>query len=200
LDAAPDAAAAAALARAGAELVIRSDVGGDGRLLDALVVTLKLRWDTLPEPVRTAITAVRTRDELLDSQRVAVIDDDIRNIFSMTALLEDYGMDVVSAESGAAGLALLDGQPDLAAVLVDIMMPEMDGYEVIRRIRADGRFRNLPLIAVTAKAMAEDRERCFDAGASDYLSKPVEKEELIAVLRTWIKRRKPRGTTAGAVR
>ena len=108
-------------------------------------------------------------------------------------------IEVVSAESGAAGLALLNAQPELAAVLVDIMMPEMDGYEVIRRIRADARFRDLPLIAVTAKAMAEDRERCFNAGASDYLSKPVEKEELIAVLRTWVKRRKPRGSTPGTL-
>ena len=197
LDAAPGAEAAAALARAGAELVIRTDAGGEGQLLDRLVATLKLRWDSLPEALRAAITAVRTRDELLDGQRVAVIDDDIRNIFSMTALLEDHGIEVVSAESGAAGLALLNAQPELAAVLVDIMMPEMDGYEVIRRIRADARFRDLPLIAVTAKAMAEDRERCFNAGASDYLSKPVEKEELIAVLRTWVKRRKPRGSTPG---
>ncbi|MFC0340754.1 HAMP domain-containing protein [Paracoccus niistensis] len=196
LDAAPGATAAGAIARLGAELVIRSETGGEGRLLDALVATLKLRWDGLPESLRAAITAVRCRDELLDGQRVAVIDDDIRNIFSMTALLEDHGIEVVSAESGAAGLALLDAQPDLAAVLVDIMMPEMDGYEVMQRIRADARFRELPLIAVTAKAMAEDRERCFNAGASDYLSKPVEKEELIAVLRTWIKRRKPRGTVA----
>ncbi|SDK61866.1 HAMP domain-containing protein [Paracoccus chinensis] len=196
LDAAPGASAAGVISRLGAELVIRSETGGDGRLLDALVATLKLRWDGLPESLRAAITAVRCRDELLDGRRVAVIDDDIRNIFSMTALLEDHGIEVVSAESGAAGLALLDAQPDLAAVLVDIMMPEMDGYEVMQRIRADARFRELPLIAVTAKAMAEDRERCFNAGASDYLSKPVEKEELIAVLRTWIKRRKPRGTVA----
>ena len=197
LDAAPDAAVSANLDRLNAELVMRGEPGGQAQLLDALVGALKLRWDSLPETLRSAIAAVRSRDGLLDGQRVAVIDDDIRNIFSMTALLEDHGIEVRSAESGKAGLELLDAEPDLAAVLVDIMMPEMDGYEVIRRIRSDSRFRSLPVVAVTAKAMAEDREHCFNAGASDYLAKPVEKEELIAVLRTWIKRRQPRGGARG---
>ncbi|MRX49963.1 HAMP domain-containing protein [Paracoccus sp. S-4012] len=195
LDAEPDQAAAELLASLRAEVVLRGETDAQPRLLDAVAGTLRLKWDRLPEALRAAITAARSRDDLLAGQHVAVIDDDIRNIFSMTALLEDHGIEVVSAESGKAGLELLDTEPDIAAVLVDIMMPEMDGYEVMRRIRADARFRDLPVIAVTAKAMTEDRERCFNAGASDYLSKPVEKEELIAVLRTWMKRRRPRNGT-----
>ena len=113
----------------------------------------------------------------------------------MTALLEEHRAIVVSAEDGGSGIKLLSRQPDVAAVLVDIMMPGMDGYETMRRIRGTEKLRDLPVIAVTAKAMQEDRERCFEAGASDYLSKPVDKDELIAVLRTWIRRR--HGETEG---
>ena len=138
------------------------------------------------------------------SARILVVEDDVRNIFALSSVLEPKGAKVEIARNGREALEHLarskaPGGAPVDLVLMDIMMPEMDGYEVIRRIRADARFRDLPLIAVTAKAMAEDRERCFNAGASDYLSKPVEKEELIAVLRTWVKRRKPRGSTPGTL-
>ncbi|HRO15615.1 MAG TPA: response regulator, partial [Paracoccus sp. (in: a-proteobacteria)] len=192
-DTEPSAEDARLLARMRASVIEPVETGGTGALLDALAAALRLRWSDLPVDLRQTIAASPARDSVLAGQTVAVIDDDIRNIFSMTALLEDHDLKVVSAESGPDGLALLERTPDVAAVLVDIMMPGMDGYEMMRRIRADARLRDLPLIAVTAKAMAEDRERCFEAGASDYLSKPVEKEELIAVLRTWLKRRQPAG-------
>ena len=175
-----------------AEMLQQDGEDATGAMLDAVTGVLRLRWTDLPEALRAEMASLRLRDSLLAGQLVVVIDDDIRNIFSMTALLEDHDLRVLSAENGPAGLSMLAENPDTAAVLVDIMMPEMDGYEVIRRIRRDERLRNLPVIAVTAKAMAEDRDRCFEAGASDYLSKPVEKGELIAVLRTWMKRRSPR--------
>ncbi|MBV0890826.1 HAMP domain-containing protein [Paracoccus sp. Z118] len=181
--------------RSGADLVV-ADEPDPALLMDRVAAGLRLRWDSLPADIRSAIGAARPRDEVLEGERVLVIDDDIRNIFSMTALLEDYGLQVLSAESGPEGLKLLEQNPDIAAALVDIMMPEMDGYEVIRRIRRSDQLRDLPVIAVTAKAMQEDRDRCFEAGASDYLSKPVDREDLISVLRTWTKRR--RGTNGGS--
>ncbi|WP_136651797.1 HAMP domain-containing protein [Paracoccus aeridis] len=177
------------LNRSRAEVIVAEEADA-GVLMDRLAAGLRLRWDALPADIRSAIGAGRSRDDVLDGERVLVIDDDIRNIFSMTALLEDYGLNVLSAESGPAGLDLLDQNPDIAAVLVDIMMPEMDGYEVIRRIRRSEKLRDVPAIAVTAKAMQEDRDKCFEAGASDYLSKPVDRDDLTSVLRTWVKRRR----------
>ena len=117
-----------------------------------------------------------------------VIDDDIRNIFSLASALEEYGVELSYAESGRAGLDLLDGQPDADVVLVDIMMPDMDGYETIREIRSREGFADLPIVAVTAKAMKGDRQKCIQAGASDYVSKPVDIDHLVSVLRVSIQR------------
>jgi CheY-like chemotaxis protein len=117
-----------------------------------------------------------------------VIDDDIRNIFSLASALEEYGIELRYAESGRAGLELLDSMPAVDMVLVDIMMPDMDGYETIREIRSRGRFADLPVVAVTAKAMKGDRQKCIQAGASDYVSKPVDLDQLISVLRVSVQR------------
>ena len=117
-----------------------------------------------------------------------VIDDDIRNIFSLTSALEEYGIDLSYAESGRAGLELLDRQPGVDVVLVDIMMPDMDGYETIREIRSRPGLHDLPVVAVTAKAMKGDRQKCIQAGASDYVSKPVDIDHLVSVLRVCIQR------------
>jgi signal transduction histidine kinase/DNA-binding response OmpR family regulator len=178
----------APLAEAGVRVFV-ADEAGDGPLFDEVACALHLPTSVLPPEMVSVICGAPKRDALLDGRKIMIIDDDIRNIFSMTALLEEHQAVVVSAEDGRSGIQLLDREPDAAAVLVDIMMPGMDGYETIRRIRRSEKLRNLPLIAVTAKAMPEDREKCFEAGASDYLSKPVDKDELIAVLRTWMKRR-----------
>jgi CheY-like chemotaxis protein len=117
-----------------------------------------------------------------------VIDDDIRNIFSLASALEEYGIDLSYAESGRAGLELLDAKPGMDVVLVDIMMPDMDGYETIREIRSRAESADLPIVAVTAKAMKGDRQKCIQAGASDYVSKPVDIDHLISVLRVSIQR------------
>jgi CheY-like chemotaxis protein len=119
---------------------------------------------------------------------VVVVDDDIRNIFSLASALEEYGINLRYAESGRAGLDLLKATPEVDALLVDIMMPDMDGYETIREVRALGGFSDLPIVAVTAKAMKGDRQKCIQAGASDYVSKPVDIDQLISVLRVAIRR------------
>jgi CheY-like chemotaxis protein len=135
-------------------------------------------WGTgmsLPEPVLTG-------------KKVLVVDDDIRNVFAMTSMLEESGLEVHSAETGQAALDALEEIPDMDLVLMDIMMPGMDGYDAIRAIRAFSTFRPLPIIAVTAKAMPGDREKCLEAGASDYVSKPVEPAQLLTLLSQWTSR------------
>jgi len=116
------------------------------------------------------------------------VDDDIRNVFAMTSVLERYGMNVIPAESGPEALAKLEGHPETDAVLMDIMLPEMDGYKVAQSIRKQKKFKSLPILALTAKAMKGDREKCLEAGCSDYLAKPVDIQQLLSVLRLWLYR------------
>jgi CheY-like chemotaxis protein len=112
----------------------------------------------------------------------------VRNIFALSSVLERRGMKVFTASTGSEAIELLEATPELSIVLMDIMMPEMDGYRTIRRIRQNPTFRKLPIIALTAKAMKGDREKCFEAGASDYLAKPVNTEQLLSSLRMWFHR------------
>jgi CheY-like chemotaxis protein len=127
-------------------------------------------------------------DATLAGRKVLVVDDDIRNIFALTSVLERHKMKVLAAESGRQAIETLDREPDVDLVLMDIMMPEMDGIETMQAIRQLARFKALPIIAVTAKAMKGDREKCIEAGAWDYLSKPVDTEQMLAVLRGWLHR------------
>ncbi len=124
----------------------------------------------------------------LAGKKVLVVDDDVRNIFALTALLERHKMAVFSAENGRAAIDALGKNPDVDIVLMDIMMPEMDGFETMRQIRQMKQFESLPMIALTAKAMKGDREKCIEAGASDYLSKPVDTDQLLSLLRVWLYR------------
>ncbi|HVG47839.1 MAG TPA: response regulator, partial [Rubellimicrobium sp.] len=134
----------------------------------------------------------------LKGARVLIVDDDIRNIFSLTSMLESLGMEVLHAESGMEGIRILEATPDVDAALIDIMMPDMDGYETMREIRERLQLRELPLISVTAKAMKGDRAKCLDAGASDYIAKPVDLDLLLALLRVWIGRSRARRGADGA--
>ena len=118
--------------------------------------------------------------------KVLLADDDMRNVFSLSALLAGHGLDVVTAADGKEALERLEENPDIRLVLMDIMMPEMDGYEAMRRIRANGRYQNLPVIALTAKAMAGDREKCIAAGASDYIAKTIDSSKLLSLKHVWM--------------
>jgi CheY-like chemotaxis protein len=129
---------------------------------------------------------VRRTDPVLEGKKVLIVDDDMRNIFALTSALERYKMDVAFAENGQAGIDVLTSRPDIDVVLMDIMLPEMDGFETIRRIRAVPRHKALPIIALAAKAMSGDREKCLDAGASAYISKPVDVGRLLSLLRVWL--------------
>jgi CheY-like chemotaxis protein len=116
------------------------------------------------------------------------VDDDVRNIFALTSVLENHEMEVLSATNGRQAISIIESTPDLSIVLMDIMMPEMDGYETMREIRNDSKFRTLPILALTAKAMKGDREKCLQAGASDYIAKPVNTDQLLSLLRVWLYR------------
>jgi signal transduction histidine kinase/DNA-binding response OmpR family regulator len=139
-------------------------------------------------PAKSRLGHNKHEDPVLAGRKIVVIDDDIRNIFSLASALEEYGIELSYAESGRAGLDVLDSQPEVDVVLVDIMMPDMDGYETIREIRARPGLADLPIVAVTAKAMKGDRQKCIQAGASDYVSKPVDIDHLVSVLRVSIQR------------
>ena len=134
----------------------------------------------------------------LAGAQILIVDDDIRNIYSLTSVLESYDVEVLHAERGRDGILILEQTPGVDVALIDIMMPEMDGYETMQQIRANPDLVNLPLIAVTAKAMKGDRQKCLDAGASDYIAKPVDIELLLALLRVWISRGRDAAAVAAA--
>jgi CheY-like chemotaxis protein len=127
-------------------------------------------------------------DAVFAGKRVLIVDDDVRNIFSLTSMLEDHGMQVSFAENGKDAVALLRERQDFDLVLMDIMMPEMDGYETTRAIRQVPALKSLPIIALTAKAMKGDREKTIAAGASDYITKPVDTDQLLSLMRVWLYR------------
>ena len=170
------------------ESIIVKDARSPERLLDETALFLHRVQARLPEAKRRMLERVRRQDVVLTGRHVLVVDDDVRNIFALTAVLEGYGMVVRFAESGQAAIDLLAADEKCDAVLMDVMMPGMDGNEAIRRLRRDNRFVKLPIIAVTAKAMKGDRERSIEAGASDYITKPVDTEKLLSLLRVWLYR------------
>ncbi len=156
------------------------------RLLDETALFLHRVEADLPETKQQMIRQVHDSDPTLTERKVLVVDDDIRNIFAITSVLESHHVKVLYAENGQEGLDTLQANPDIDVVLMDIMMPEMDGYETIRAIRKIDQFRQLPIIALTAKAMKGDRDKCIEAGASDYIAKPIDIEQLLSLLRVWM--------------
>ena len=156
-------------------------------LLEEITLFLHRSTMSLPQTSRTLI-ASREADRDLANRKVLIVDDDVRNLFALTGALEQYGMSVLNAENGKEAIELLKSVRDVEMVLMDIMMPELDGYDTIRIIRGHEEFKDLPIIAVTAKAMKGDREKCIDAGASDYIAKPVNVEQLTSLLRVWLNR------------
>jgi HAMP domain-containing protein/CheY-like chemotaxis protein/signal transduction histidine kinase len=171
-----------------AETIIVKDVKSPERLLDETALFLHRVEAKLPEQKRKMLEHLHDADSVVAGKNVLVVDDDVRNIFSLTSMLEDHGMIVRFAENGKQAIEQLKKDPNVDAVLMDVMMPEMDGYETTRAIRAMDQFKSLPIIALTAKAMKGDREKCITAGASDYITKPVDTEQLLSLLRVWLYR------------
>ncbi len=171
-----------------ARSVVLKGVESPERLLDETALFLHRVVADLPPAKQKMIERLHRSDEALAGKRVLVVDDDVRNIFALSSVLERRSMNVLTASTGREAIAMLESTPDVAIVLMDIMMPEMDGYETIQAIRANPQFRRLPIIALTAKAMKGDREKCLEAGASEYLAKPVNTEQLLSALRMWLHR------------
>ncbi|HEX3896456.1 MAG TPA: response regulator, partial [Rudaea sp.] len=171
-----------------AKSIVLKDVRSPERLLDETALFLHRVVSALPPHKQQMLERLHQSDEALIGKKVLIIDDDIRNIFALSSLLERHGVNVLTATAGADAIALIDETPDVALALVDIMMPQMDGYQTIRLIRERPAFRLLPMIALTAKAMKGDREKCLEAGASDYIAKPVNSEQLLSLLRIWLHR------------
>jgi CheY-like chemotaxis protein len=171
-----------------AKTIIVKDVRSAERLLDETALFLHRVQANLPEPKRKMLENLHKGDAGLAGKKILVVDDDIRNIFAMTSVLERHNMQVVTAEDGREAISILENNNDVDAVLMDIMMPEMDGYETMRLVRQKQQFRQLPIIALTAKAMKQDREKCLEAGASDYIAKPVDIDRLLSLLRVWLHR------------
>jgi HAMP domain-containing protein/signal transduction histidine kinase/DNA-binding response OmpR family regulator len=174
--------------RAVAKSVVLKDVQSPERLFDETALFLHRVVADLPEAKRNMLERLHGSNEVLRSRKVLVVDDDARNIFALTTVLENHDMEVVSATNGRQAIEIIQNSPDLGVVLMDIMIPEMDGYETMKGIRKDSRFRTLPILALTAKAMKGDREKCLQAGASDYIAKPVNTEQLLSLLRVWLHR------------
>jgi CheY-like chemotaxis protein len=158
------------------------------RLLDQAALFMHRSLMQLGETTRQAVADLHQSNKSLAGKRVLIVDDDMRNIFALSTVLEEHQMAISSAGNGRDAIRILQEQPDVDIVLMDIMMPGMDGFETMREIRKLSQFKNLPIIAVTAKAMKGDRERCIEAGAWDYLAKPVDAEQMLASLRAWLHR------------
>jgi len=156
------------------------------RLFDQVALLLHRDAGRLPLHQRRLLEELYQSNKLLAGKKVLVVDDDMRNIFALTSVLEEYEMKILSADNGRDAIELVREDPAIDAILMDIMMPEMDGLDTTRAIRTIPGCKNMPIIAVTAKAMKGDRDRCLEAGAWDYLSKPVDKEQLLATLRAWL--------------
>jgi CheY-like chemotaxis protein/signal transduction histidine kinase len=171
-----------------ARSVVVKGVESPERLLDETALFLHRVFADLPPQKQEMLERLHRSDDALVGKKVLVVDDDVRNIFALSSVLERRGMTVLTAGTGREAIATLNSTPDMAIVLMDIMMPEMDGYETMQVIRQNPAFRRLPIIALTAKAMKGDREKCLEAGASEYLAKPVNTEQLLSGLRMWLHR------------
>jgi CheY-like chemotaxis protein len=170
------------------ELIVLKQVTTPEAVLEETTLFLHQALDRLPPAQRGVLTQRQISGTELSGKKVLIVDDDIRNIFALTGALEQHGMCVVNAENGTDGIEILKQNPDTDIVLMDIMMPELDGYDTMRIIRGLDEFKSLPIIAVTARAMKGDREKCLEAGASDYIAKPINMEQLTSLMRVWLTR------------
>jgi CheY-like chemotaxis protein len=163
-------------------------VQSQARLLERATLFLHLPLADMPPEKQRMLTELYRTQSILAGAKVLVVDDDVRNIFATTAVLESLEMNVLAVETGTAALEALEATPDIDVILMDVMMPGLDGYETMRAIRKNEKYARLPIFAVTAKAMAGDREKCIDAGATDYVPKPIDPAQLEGMLRLWLRR------------
>ncbi|HTF31210.1 MAG TPA: response regulator, partial [Flavitalea sp.] len=171
-----------------ANTVVLKTANSQERLLDETMLFLHRVESQLPKEKQNIIRKLHKTEEILKNKKVLVVDDDIRNIYSLTNVLEEEGMTCLTAENGIAAVKILKENPDIDIILMDIMMPEMDGYEATKEIRSISKFNKLPIIALTAKAMKGDREKCLHADMSDYIAKPLNIEQLLSLMRVWLYR------------
>jgi hypothetical protein len=169
-----------------AETIIVKDVRSPERLLDETALFLHRVESHLPTERRRVLEQLHSADSVFQGRKILIVDDDVRNVFALASVLESYGMEVLYGENGHEGLAKLRDNPDVDLVLMDLMMPELDGYDTIRTLRKHQEFEKLPVIALTAKAMKGDREKSIEAGASDYITKPVDTDQLLSLMRVWL--------------
>ena len=168
------------------ESIIVKGVNSPAKLLDEVSLYLHLEVSKLPKERIKMLSLMHDKASILKGKKILLTDDDMRNVFVVTNILEQKGVNVIVAKNGREALKSLEDNHDINLVIMDIMMPEMDGYTAIKEIRKQKSFANLPIIALTAKAMRGDRSKCIEAGASDYISKPFEQERLFSVLRVWL--------------
>jgi CheY-like chemotaxis protein len=169
-----------------AKSIVLKDVQSPERLLDETALFLHRVVTDLPIEKQAMLERLHKSNEVLRGRKILVVDDDARNIFALTSLLENHDMEVISTTNGRDAIEIIERTPELSTVLMDIMMPDMDGYETIGKIRQNPAFSTLPILALTAKAMKGDREKCLNAGASDYIAKPVNTDQLLSLMRLWL--------------
>ncbi len=169
-----------------AETIIIKGIKSEERLLDETALFLHRTISNLPESKQSIINNLHDKEAVFHSKKILLVDDDSRNVFALSKILQERGMKIIKAENGKIALEMLDTHPDISMVLMDIMMPEMDGYEAMKRIRSQGKFKSLPIIALTAKAMKDDKQKCIDAGANDYIAKPIDVERMLSLMRVWL--------------
>ncbi|HXP52469.1 MAG TPA: response regulator, partial [Bacteroidia bacterium] len=165
--------------------IVLKDVNSLERLLEETMMFLHVNYTKFSLEKRRIMENYRMKGDILAGKKVLVVDDDVRNLFAITTVFERYNIDVITAESGKDAIEIMNDSNDIEMVLMDIMMPEMDGYETMQKIRREHKNNTLPIIAVTAKAMKGDRQKCIEAGASDYITKPLKMDQLLSMMRIW---------------
>jgi len=166
--------------------IIIKGIKSEERLLDETALFLHRTITSLPKSKQLNINNLYNKEDIFNDKKILLVDDDSRNVFALSKILIERGMEIIKAENGKYALETLDNHPDIDLVLMDIMMPEMDGYEAMRQIRSQKKYQGLPVIALTAKAMNNDKQKCIDAGANDYIAKPIDVERLLSLMRVWM--------------
>jgi CheY-like chemotaxis protein len=169
-----------------AESIIIKGIKSEERLLDETALFLHRTIGNLPKSKQMIINSLHDKEAIFHSKKILLVDDDMRNIFALSKILQERGMEVIKAENGIKALKMLEDHANIDLVLMDIMMPEMDGYEAMKHIRSQLKYKNLPVIALTAKAMKDDKQKCIEAGANDYITKPIDMERLLSLMRVWL--------------